>query len=76
MGGERGLTGPFGGRDLKPPPTKARPSGSCEVSALALGQLAVALAVPDSLAARVADGELGRHEAASELLAAPGLQRT
>jgi LAO/AO transport system kinase len=47
-----------------------------EVTALAFGQLAGVLAVPDSLAARVADGELGPHEAAALLLAAAGLQRT
>jgi ABC-type glutathione transport system ATPase component len=44
-----------------------------EVTALAFGRLARLLAVPDSLAARVADGALGPHEAAAELLAAAGL---
>jgi LAO/AO transport system kinase len=44
-----------------------------EVTALALGQVAGALAVPDELAARVADGGLGPNEAAAELLAALGL---
>jgi LAO/AO transport system kinase len=44
-----------------------------EITALALGRLARLLAVPDSLAARVADGELGPHEAAAELLAVAGL---
>ena len=44
-----------------------------EVTALAFGRLARLLAVPDDLAARVADGALGPHEAAAELLAAAGL---
>jgi LAO/AO transport system kinase len=44
-----------------------------EVTALAFGQLAGVLAVPDELAARVADGELGPNQAAAELLAALGL---
>jgi LAO/AO transport system kinase len=44
-----------------------------EVTALAFGRLARLLAVPDNLAARVADGALGPHEAAAELLAAAGL---
>jgi LAO/AO transport system kinase len=47
-----------------------------EVTALALGRLAGRLAVPDGLAARVADGELGPHEAAEELLAAAGILKT
>jgi LAO/AO transport system kinase len=44
-----------------------------EVTALAFGQLAGVLAVPDELAARVADGGLGPIEAAAGLLAALGL---
>ena len=44
-----------------------------EVTALAFGQLARRLAVPDELAARVADGGLGPSEAAAELLAAAGV---
>ena len=44
-----------------------------EVTALAFGRLARLLAVPDDLAARVADGALGPNEAAAELLAAAGL---
>jgi LAO/AO transport system kinase len=44
-----------------------------EVTALAFGQLAGVLAVPDELAARVADGGLGPNQAAAELLAALGL---
>ena len=44
-----------------------------EVTALAFGQLAGVLAVPDELAARVADGGLGPSQAAAELLAALGL---
>jgi len=44
-----------------------------EVTALAFGRLARLLAVPDDLAARVADGALGPNQAAAELLAAAGL---
>jgi LAO/AO transport system kinase len=44
-----------------------------EVTALMFGQLAGVLAVPDELAARVADGGLGPIEAAAGLLAALGL---
>jgi LAO/AO transport system kinase len=44
-----------------------------EVTALAFGQLARRLAVPDELAARVADGGLGPHEAAEELLSSAGI---
>jgi LAO/AO transport system kinase len=50
-----------------------------EVTALAFGQLAGrlgvldALAAVDALAARVADGELGPHQAAEELLATAGI---
>lgn len=44
-----------------------------EVTALAFGAVRERLAVPDELAARVADGRLGPHEAADELLASAGL---
>ncbi|WP_300607960.1 methylmalonyl Co-A mutase-associated GTPase MeaB [Trebonia sp.] len=44
-----------------------------EVSALAFGAVRARLEVPDELAARVADGRLGPHEAAEELLASVGL---
>ena len=44
-----------------------------EVTALAFGQLAARLAVPDELAARVADGDLSPDQAAAGLLAALGL---
>jgi LAO/AO transport system kinase len=44
-----------------------------EVSALAFGVVRERLAVPDELAARVAGGRLGPHEAADELLASVGL---
>src|SRR5215472_2696878 len=44
-----------------------------EVTALAFGALRERLTVPDELAARVADGRLGPHEAADELLASVGL---
>ena len=44
-----------------------------EVTALAFGQLARRLVVPDDLAARVAEGELGPHEAAEELLVTAGI---
>jgi LAO/AO transport system kinase len=44
-----------------------------EVTALAFGAVQERLAVPDELAARVADGRLGPHEAADELLASVGL---
>jgi LAO/AO transport system kinase len=44
-----------------------------EITALAFGRLARLLAVSDDLAARVADGALGPHEAAAELLAGVGL---
>ena len=47
-----------------------------EVTALAFGQLAGLLAVPDELAARVADGSVGPHEAAEELLASAGIPAT
>jgi LAO/AO transport system kinase len=47
-----------------------------EVTALAYGQLAGRLAVTDELAARVADGEIGPHEAAEELLAEAGILGT
>jgi hypothetical protein len=40
------------------------------VTALVFGQLARRLAVPD---ARVADGELGPHQAAEELLVTAGI---
>jgi LAO/AO transport system kinase len=43
-----------------------------EVTALAFGVMRERLAVPDELAARVADGRLGPHEAADELLASAG----
>jgi len=44
-----------------------------EVAALALGQVARRLAVPDTLAARVAEGAVGPAEAAEELLASAGI---
>jgi LAO/AO transport system kinase len=44
-----------------------------EIMALASGVVRERLAVPDELAARVAAGRLGAHEAAAELLAAVGL---
>ena len=44
-----------------------------EVTALAFGQLAGRLAVSDELAARVADGAVGPHEAAEELLSSAGI---
>lgn len=44
-----------------------------EVLALAFGAVRERLAVPDELAARVAAGKLGPHEAAAELLAGAGL---
>jgi LAO/AO transport system kinase len=44
-----------------------------EVTALAFGQLAGRLAVSDELAARVADGVVGPHEAAEELLSSAGI---
>ena len=44
-----------------------------EVTALAFGALRERLTVPDELAARVADGRLGPHEAADELLASVGI---
>jgi LAO/AO transport system kinase len=44
-----------------------------EVTALAFGAVQARLAVPDELAARVADGRLGPHEAADELLASVGI---
>jgi len=44
-----------------------------EVAALAFGAVKERLAVPDELAARVAAGRLGPHEAAAELLAIVGL---
>jgi GTPase len=44
-----------------------------EVTALAFGAVLERLAVPDELAARVAEGRLGPHEAADELLASAGL---
>jgi LAO/AO transport system kinase len=43
-----------------------------EVSALALRAVRTRLAVPAELAARVAEGRLGPHEAAEELLASAG----
>jgi GTPase len=43
-----------------------------EVTALAFGAVRTRLLVPDELAARVADGRLGPHEAAEELLAGAG----
>ncbi|MGH3169306.1 MAG: methylmalonyl Co-A mutase-associated GTPase MeaB, partial [Trebonia sp.] len=43
-----------------------------EVTALAFGTVRERLAVPDELAARVASGRLGPHEAAAELLASAG----
>jgi hypothetical protein len=43
------------------------------VTALALGQVAGRLAVPDDLAARVADGALCPQEAAEELLVTAGI---
>jgi hypothetical protein len=43
------------------------------VTALALAQVARRLAVPDALAARVADGALCPHEAAEELLVTAGI---
>lgn len=46
-----------------------------EVTALAFGTLARRLAVPDELAARVADGACDPIEAAEELLAAAGIFR-
>lgn len=45
-----------------------------EVTALAFGVVARRLAVPDALAARVADGRCGPHEAAEELLASAGIR--
>jgi hypothetical protein len=42
------------------------------VTALAFGAVRTRLAVPDELAARVAEGRLGPHEAAEELLASAG----
>jgi LAO/AO transport system kinase len=44
-----------------------------EVTALAFGAVARRLAVPDELAARVADGRCGPHEAAEELLVSAGI---
>ncbi len=44
-----------------------------EITALAVGTVTRRLAVPDQLAARVAAGQCGPHEAAEELLAALGL---
>jgi LAO/AO transport system kinase len=44
-----------------------------EVTALAFGAVRERLAVPDELAARVAEGRLGPHEAADELLSGVGL---
>jgi len=44
-----------------------------EVTALAFGAVRARLAVPDELAARVADGRLGPYEAADELLASVGI---
>ena len=44
-----------------------------EVTALVFGVMRDRLAVPDELAARVADGRLGPHEAADELLSSIGL---
>jgi LAO/AO transport system kinase len=44
-----------------------------EVTALAVGAVARRLAVPAELAARVADGRCGPHEAAEELLLAAGI---
>jgi LAO/AO transport system kinase len=44
-----------------------------EVTALAVAQVARRLAVPDALAARVADGSLCPHEAAEELLVSAGI---
>jgi LAO/AO transport system kinase len=44
-----------------------------EVTALAFGTVARRLAVSDELAARVADGQCGPHEAAAELLLAAGV---
>jgi LAO/AO transport system kinase len=44
-----------------------------EVTALAFGTVARRLAVPDELAARVADGRCGPHEAAEELLVSSGI---
>ena len=44
-----------------------------EVTALAFGAVTRRLTVPDELAARVADGSCGPHEAADELLAGLGL---
>jgi LAO/AO transport system kinase len=44
-----------------------------EVAALAFGAVRERLTVPGELAARVAAGELGPHEAAAELLAGVGL---
>ena len=44
-----------------------------EVIALVFGVVRERLAVPDELAARVADGQLDVHEAADELLASAGL---
>jgi LAO/AO transport system kinase len=44
-----------------------------EVTALAFGAVRGRLAVPDELAARVADGRCDPHEAADELLASLGL---
>jgi LAO/AO transport system kinase len=44
-----------------------------EVTALAFGRVARRLAVSDELAARVADGQCGPHEAAEELLLAAGV---
>jgi LAO/AO transport system kinase len=43
-----------------------------EVTALAFGAVRDRLIVPDELAARVASGRLGSHEAAAELLASAG----
>jgi LAO/AO transport system kinase len=44
-----------------------------EVTALAFGAVARRLAVSDELAARVADGQCGPHEAAEELLLSAGI---
>jgi LAO/AO transport system kinase len=47
-----------------------------EVTALALARVARRLAVPDALAARVADGELGPHQAVEELLVTAGIAQS
>ena len=58
-------------------PPKARAAegaaGTAGSRLLALAEVARRLAVPDALAARVADGALCPHEAAEELLVTAGI---